>query len=59
MAEKAMFESIRTVPPLLKKKKKTFTEKAKQRAVIKFCAGIGNTPTEKEISETVGKNIRM
>lgn len=54
-----MFESIRSVPPLLKKKKKTFTEKAKQRAVIKNFAGIGNTPTEKEISETVGKNIRM
>lgn len=38
-----------------RKKKKTFSEKAKQRAVIKFCAGIGNTPTEIEISETVGK----
>lgn len=37
MAVKAMFESIRSVPS---------KEKAEQRAVIKCCAGIGNTLTE-------------
>lgn len=31
---------------IAKKKKKTFSEKAEQRSVIKFCAGIGNTLTE-------------
>lgn len=44
MAEKAMFKSIKSGPSLLKKK--TFSEKAKQWAVIKFCAGIEKTPAE-------------
>lgn len=39
MAEKAMFESIKSGTSLLKEK--TFSEKAEQRAVITFCTGIG------------------
>lgn len=54
MAEKAMFESKKSGPSLLKKK--TFSEKAKQRAVIKFFSGIGKPSTEtQQIYETVGK----
>lgn len=40
---------------IAKKKKKMFSEKAWQRAVIKFCVGIGNTPTETHKFLKVGK----
>lgn len=55
MAQKAMFESIKSGQSLLKKKK-TFSEKAKYLAVIKFCAGIGKTPTKtnKHLKRSVG-----
>lgn len=53
MAEKAMFESIKSGTSLLKEK--TFSEKAEQRAVIKCCVGIGNTPTETHKFLKVGK----
>lgn len=55
MVQKAMFESIKSGQSLLKKKK-TFSEKAKYRAVIKFCAGIGKTPTKanKHLKRSVG-----
>lgn len=62
MAEKAMFESIKSGPSLLKKKR--FSEKAEQRTVIKFCAGIGKTPTathkflkQSEIHKNVSRSI--
>lgn len=55
MAEKAMFESKKSGPSLLKKK--TFSEKAEQRAVIKFCQASEKLlyNRDSQISETVGK----
>lgn len=45
MAVKAMFESIRYVPSLLKKKEDVFG-KGGATSGNKICAGIGNTPAE-------------
>lgn len=56
MAEKAMFESIKSGTSLLKEK--TFSEKAEQRAVITFCTGIGkNSYKHSHISARVDKNM--
>ncbi|CAC5419671.1 unnamed protein product [Mytilus coruscus] len=44
MAEKSRFKALNPESASLKKKK--FTEKVEQRAVIKFCVDIGKTPTE-------------
>lgn len=55
MAEKAMFEFIKSGTSLLKEK--TFSEKAEQRAVITFCTGIGkNSYKHSHISARVDKN---
>ncbi|CAC5366267.1 unnamed protein product [Mytilus coruscus] len=44
MAEKSRFEALNPESASLKKRK--FTEKVEQWAVIKFCVDIGKTPTE-------------
>ncbi|CAG2186353.1 unnamed protein product [Mytilus edulis] len=44
MAAKSRFEALN--PESASLKKRTFTEKVEQRAVIKFCVDIGKTPTE-------------